>query len=180
MNPRSSPAWLLSSVSAARELMVKRLGADSLETEVKRAMKVALEELDLMRQELEAQAALLVRENERYAEFFEYAPDAYLVTDAAGVIREANQAARELLSAPRDEVVGHSFSEYIAPAEPVNLLAPTVGLTLGGTAQPLAGRARMQPRDGRALAVEFSARAIALKKSGARGLCWLIRPAPRP
>jgi len=164
MNSGNSPEWLLTTVSAVRDLMIKRLEAESLDGDAKREMEMALEELDVMWEELQGQAALLVREKERYAEFFEYAPDAYLITDAAGSIREANQAALEFLNAPRDAVVGHSLSQYVAPEDRVNFLARAVW------------RTRLQPREREALAAEFSVRAIPLKKSGVAGLCWLMRP----
>jgi PAS domain S-box-containing protein len=173
----SSPEWLITTVGAVRELMIKRLEADSLEPEAKREMEMALEELDVMWEELQGQAALLVRENERYAEFFEYAPDAYLVTDAGGSIREANQAALELLKAPRGEVIGRPLSEYIMSEDRVSFLARTVGLVFGATAKPQAWPMRLQPREGEPFEAELRVRAIPLKKSGVGGLCWLIRPA---
>jgi len=177
VNPGQSPDWLLTTVGAVRELMVKRLEAESLDGEAKREMEMALEELDVMWEELQGQAALLARENGRYAEFFQYAPDAYLITDAGGNIREANEAALELLKSVRDEVVGRSLSEYITPPDRVGFLTRSVGLMLGGTVKPLAWCAQLQPRGGGALTAEFSVRAIPLKKSGVGGLCWLVRPA---
>jgi len=178
VNSRNSPEWLLTTVTAVRDLMIKRLEADSLGADAKREMEMALEELDVMWEELQGQAALLVRENARYAEFFQYAPDAYLITDAGGNIREANQAALELFKAPRDEVVRRALSEYIAAEDRVSFLTRTVGLMLGGSVKPLVWRARVQPSEGEASPVEVSVRAIPLKKSGVGGLCWLIRPAP--
>ena len=142
-----SPDWLLATVSAVRDLMLTRLEAQSLNPDAKRETERALEELDVMWEELQGQAATLLRENERYAELFEYSPDAYVITDVAGNVREANQAALELFAARRGDVVGHPLS------------------------------AQLQPADRAPLAVELSVRAIRLKKSGAGGLCWLIRPA---
>ena len=115
--------------------MLRRLHSESLDESSQREVEMALEELDVMWEELQGQTALLERENARYAEFFEFAPDAYVITDPGGAIREANEAAAELFRA-----------------------------------------ARVQPRDGSALACEFSVRTIPLRKSGAAGLCWLIRP----
>jgi len=176
VNAQNSPEWLLTTVTAVRELMIKRLEQELLDPDAKREMEMALEELDVMWEELQGQAAMLVRENERYAEFFEYAPDAYLITDAGGSVREANQAALELLGAARDEVLGRPLSEYVAAEDRVAFLTRTVGLMLGAPGKPIAWKARMQP-PGRALVdVEFSVRAIPLKKSGVGGLCWLIRP----
>ena len=178
MSSAVSPEWLSTTVTAVRELMVKRLEANLLDTESKREIEMALEELDVMWEELQGQAALLVRENQRYSEFFEYAPDAYLITDAGGSVREANEAALELLKAPRDEVLGHPLSRYVAEDDRVAFLARTVGLMLGATARPMSWRARLKPQAGEALGAEFAVRAIPLKKSGVGGLCWLIRPAP--
>lgn len=177
MNQGHSPDWLLTTVSAVRELMIKRLEAESLDGEAKREMELALEELDVMWEELQGQAALLLRENERYAEFFQYAPDAYLISDAGGNIREVNEAALELLQAARNEVIGSSVSEYVASSDRVGFLTRTVGLMLGGAVEPLIWRARLQPRNGSTLTAEFSVRAIPLKKSGVGGLCWLVWPA---
>jgi PAS domain S-box-containing protein len=177
VNSGHSPEWLMTTVSAVRELMIKRLEAESLDDDSRREMEMALEELDVMWEELQGQAALLVRENERYAEFFQYAPDAYLITDAGGNIREANEAALDLLRAPRDAVVGRALSEYIIADDRVGFLTRSVGLTLGGAVKPHRWHAQLLPREGEALAAEFSVRAIPLKKSGVGGLCWLVRPA---
>ena len=178
MNPDSrSPEWLLTRVTAVRELMMKRLEADSLNPDARRAMELALEELDAMWEELQAQSAMLARENERYAEFFEYSPDAYVITDAGGGIREANRAARELLGVDPGVVRGRALADYVGADDRVAFLTRTVGLMLGAGAKPASWQARLQPADGEALTAEFSVRAIPLKKSGAGGLCWLIRPA---
>ena len=173
--PGRAPDWLLTTVSAVRELMIKRLEAAAADPEAKREMEMALEELDVMWEELQGQTALLVRENERYAEFFQYAPDAYLITDAGGSVREANQAALELLKAPRERVLGKPLSTYIAGEDRVTFLARTVGLMVGASAEPLAWQARLQPHDSGPIEAQFSVRPIPLKKSGVGGLCWLIR-----
>ena len=144
---------LFGTVSAAREMMVKRLAAESLAPQEKREMQRALQELDAMWGELSREAAVLERESERYAEFFEYAPDACLITDVAGRVREANQAALELLGATCAEIVGRCLSDYVGAD--------------GRVQRP--GRA--------ALDVELRVRPIALKKSDVSGLCWLIREA---
>jgi PAS domain S-box-containing protein len=176
MTTGRSPEWLMTTVGAVRELMLKRLAVEVANSDAKRDLEMALEEIDVMWEELQGQAALLVRENERYAEFFEFAPDAYLITDAGGKIREANQVALELLKAPREQVVGATLSEYIADADRVPFLTRTVGLLLG-EAKPIAWQTRLQPSEGEAFVADFSVRAIPLKKSGVGGLCWLIRAA---
>ena len=176
MSSRDSPERLRTTIGAVRDLMVKRLEGESLPPEAKHELKMELDALDMMWEELEGQAALLARESERYAEFFEYAPDAYVITDIGGGIREANQAALELLKAPRAGIIGEALSQYIAPEDRVSFRALSMGTTLGGAVHPPAWRAHLQPQEGTALYAEFSVRAIPLKKSGIGGLCWLVRP----
>ena len=173
MNPDQTPEWLLTTMSAVRELMVKRLDADSLDAAAKRDMQTALDAFDLMWEELQGQAALLVRENKRYAEFFEFAPDAYLITDIGGTVREANQAALELLKSARNDVVGRPLSEYVGEEDRGAFLTRTVGLLAGGGSAPLSWQARLLTPEGVTTA-QFRVRPIALKRSGASGLCWLI------
>jgi len=175
MTPQKSPQWLSTTVAAVRELMVKRLDSVPPGGESRREMEMALEELDAMWEELQGQAALLVRENRRYAEFFEYSPDAYLITDAGGNIREVNQAALELLRSPRDELVGRPLSDCVAAEDREQFLARAVYPMLDAGGEPASWRARMIAAQGTALDCELSVRAIPLKKSGVGGLCWLVR-----
>ena len=174
MNSDHSPEWLLTTMSAVRELMVKRLDTDSLDAAARRDMQLALDAFDLMWEELRGQAALLVRENKRYAEFFEFAPDAYLITDIGGTIREANEASLELLKTARTDVVGRPLSEFVADEDRIVFLTRTVGLMTGASPAPLSWEARLRTPDG-VTAAQFRVRPIALKRSGANGLCWLIR-----
>ncbi|MBW4528117.1 MAG: PAS domain-containing protein [Phormidium tanganyikae FI6-MK23] len=68
-------------------------------------LRAALEELHVAEEELRLQNESLLMaqttieaERQRYQELFEFAPDAYLVTDLYGTVREANRAATELLN----------------------------------------------------------------------------------
>jgi PAS domain S-box-containing protein len=49
----------------------------------------------------------------RYQELFEFAPDGYLVTDAQGVIQEANHAAAALLQTPREFLPGKPLAFFV-------------------------------------------------------------------
>jgi response regulator NasT len=61
-------------------------------------LRVAEEELRQQNEELAAARQALEAQQQRYRDLFEFAPDAYLVTDAAGRIEEANRAASGLLN----------------------------------------------------------------------------------
>ena len=170
-------ARLHTTVDAVRELMQKRLAASPEDPDFKRDVEMALEALDVMWEELEGQTEQLVRESERYAEFFDYAPDAYLVTDAGGNIREANCAATELFGCAREQLIGKPLGNLMVEEDRVRFLSHFVGSLVNAPGQPLAWQARIQPASGKPLSVIFSVRAIPLRRSGVGGLCWLLRPA---
>lgn len=80
-----------------------------------------LEELRVSEEELRAQAEGLASshfeleaELRRYRGLFEQAPDAYLVTDGDGVIREANAAAAALLGVHGEALRGKPLALFVA------------------------------------------------------------------
>ncbi|HEY3345390.1 MAG TPA: PAS domain S-box protein [Anaerolineaceae bacterium] len=80
-----------------------------------------LGELTAIDDELREQSQLLLEaratmdlERQRYRDLFEFAPSAYIVTDQAGIIREANHAATELFLAPLNALLGKPLRLYIA------------------------------------------------------------------
>jgi PAS domain S-box-containing protein len=88
------------------------------------ALQESLQELDVAEVELAQQnEELMVAreavevERHRYRELFDEAPFPYLVTDANGMVDEANQAAAELLSRPRDTPEGKPLMMLVAPED---------------------------------------------------------------
>lgn len=69
-------------------------------------MQVVLAELHCQNEELATTHQLIAAERQRYQDLFEFAPDAYLITDPYGVIREANQAAANLLNCSQASLAG--------------------------------------------------------------------------
>ena len=87
-------------------------------------LSIALEELQVTFEELHQQNETLFvahqtveLQHQRYQELFEFAPDAYLVTDINGVIQEANRAASTLLNSSPPFLVGKPLSLYVAEEE---------------------------------------------------------------
>jgi PAS domain S-box-containing protein len=58
-----------------------------------------------------------VGERLRYQELFDFAPEGYVVTDAAGIIEQVNHAAAALLKTRRDFLVGKPFVLFVAEPE---------------------------------------------------------------
>ena len=77
-------------------------------------LHTTLEKLQVVQEELAAARSVLESERQRYQELFEFAPDGYLVTDAAGVIQEANQAAATLLKVKQQVMVGLPLVMFVA------------------------------------------------------------------
>lgn len=78
-------------------------------------LAVASEELQVQGEELFETKHALDEQRARYADLFDRAPDAYLVTDTTGMVREANQAALDLLDPERRRgLVGKPLVLYLA------------------------------------------------------------------
>ena len=83
-------------------------------------MALLLEELSVADEEMRQQADELIltrdeveHERARYLELFEEAPDAYLVTDEAGVVRQANRAAERMLRLDRHQLYGKPLAVMV-------------------------------------------------------------------
>lgn len=84
----------------------------------------ALEELYTVEEELRKKNEELVRarlvgeeERHRYQELFEFAPDAYLITDISGKIQEANRAAANLFNISNLYLVGKLLVNFVPESE---------------------------------------------------------------
>lgn len=77
-------------------------------------LHIAIEELHQQNEELVQTRNLIEAERQRYVNLFEFAPESYLVTDAFGVIQEANRTAAELFNVPREYLVGKPIVNFVA------------------------------------------------------------------
>lgn len=114
--------WDFDTLVGALENRVAALGerveahpeeASSLVPQLLTELSVSLEELQVAGEELANQGAQLQtaaqhleEERRRYADLFDLAPSAYLVTEGSGFIQEANQAALSLLDRTSGQLVG--------------------------------------------------------------------------
>ncbi|WP_371418172.1 PAS domain S-box protein [Anabaena sp. UHCC 0253] len=88
---------------------------------IKDILQETLEELQIVEEELRQQNEQLIfsrdtteAERQRYQNLFEFAPNGYLVTDALGVIQEANHTAASLLCVPKQYLIGKPLVIFIA------------------------------------------------------------------
>lgn len=87
-------------------------------------LRLALEELRIAEEELQEQnhALLVARqaiedERQRYQELFEFAPDAYLVTDVYGVVQEGNQTAAALFNIAPKFLIGKPLISFVPESQ---------------------------------------------------------------
>ena len=144
-----------------------------------------LEELQAAEGELRAQndevlqAQLAVeKQRRRYTDLLEFAPDGYLVTDAQGVIQEANLAAANLLQAGRESLLGKPFMLFIAPEDHPNFFAWLAEIPASSGVQERA--LRLQPR-GKRVPFDASLRVTAFRDDPGQAarLQWMLRDITR-
>jgi PAS domain S-box-containing protein len=76
-------------------------------------VQIAAEELYQQNEELIRTRDLLEAERQRYLDLFEFAPDGYLVTDAHGIILEANRAVEALFNLSKQVMVGKPMINFV-------------------------------------------------------------------
>lgn len=111
------------------------------------------------------------REHERYRDFFEFAPDAFLVTDSAGVIVEANRAASELFEIQRRFLVGKPLVSFVAPHERRRFRRDLAALASTRAVQER--QYELMPREGPPRVAEISV--VYGFDDGEPALRWVIR-----
>ena len=77
----------------------------------------AEEELYHQNEELLLAQVSIESERQRYQDFFEFAPDGYLLTDPQGMIREVNRAAANLLNVSQKFLVNKPLANFILMEE---------------------------------------------------------------
>jgi PAS domain S-box-containing protein len=114
-------------MSARLSNLFGAIGSDL--TQSSTLLPAALKELGVASEQLQIAAALMVEqsqqlslaeqatavERQRYQDLLEFIPDACLVTNALGVIQQANQATVKLLNLPGSLLIGRSLSSFVAP-----------------------------------------------------------------
>ena len=88
-------------------------------------LTVAHEQLRHQTIELEQARQLLESERARFRELFEVSPEGHIITDSAGVVREANRGAAALLNMPVDYLVGKPLAVFIDAGRPAGVPGST-------------------------------------------------------
>jgi PAS domain S-box-containing protein len=148
--------------------------------EAAEALSAALEELQAAHEELQRANEVLQQRNaeltiahQRYQELFNFAPEAYLVTDTRGVIQEANDTAARLLKIRRDFLIGKPLKVFIAEEDSKTFLMQLSRLRQGAAVQEWEVRA--QPREGPDFPALISIAPAHDTQQRVIGMRWLLR-----
>jgi PAS domain S-box-containing protein len=136
-------------------------------------LRVAAQELRQQNEDLAASRDEIDRERQKYYELFDFAPDAYVVTDAKGKVREANFAASQLLGAPRQSLIGKPLSMYFddeARATHRHQLDQLCDVPRIDEWEIM-----LRPRGGQTIPVSVSVGSISAKDKTAAGFRWIMR-----
>jgi len=139
-------------------------------------LKIAREELHQKREEMSAAHHALEAERRRYQRLFEFIPYGYLVTDAAGAIREANPAAAAMFCVGQDQLIGKSLITFIAAKSRPALNSQILKLEVGGKVQEW--KLRLKPLGRQtfpAMVTVAALSALVSPQTEPPNLCWLIR-----
>ncbi len=135
-------------------------------------LRVAEEELRQQNDELASTHLQLDMERRRYQELFEFAPDAYLVTDLSGIVRQANRSAARLFRVLPGFLPGKALAAYIATEDRARFR--TLLSTVKGEGAQMA-QFRLQPRQAPPVEAELTY-SLALTANGRpSAIRWMVR-----
>jgi PAS domain S-box-containing protein len=134
-------------------------------------LRTAEEELRTQNEQLAAAHDVIAAERQRYHDLFNLAPDGYLVTDANGVIREANLAATELLGRSRRSLIGKPVRVFVHADAQAALDRALDRLRDTGRAN---GAELLLDLGGLAIPVVVHVNAAGVPAAGARTLRWIF------
>lgn len=142
-------------------------------------LRTALEELQVseealrqQNEELAATRGALEEQRQRYRELFEFAPDAYLVTDANANIREANRAAALLFGVEDRFLAGKPLITFVDPEQHPAFLTELSRLARARRRHEW--ELRLRPRSGQPVDALATVDVVSDPEGRASALRWLL------
>ena len=143
-------------------------------------LRTALEELQVAEEELRSQNQELLTarhqlevERQRYQDLFEFAPDCYLLTNAQGIITEANRAAAHLFNLPQKYLLNKPLITFVVEQERHNFINELLRLQQQERVQEW--ELVMQARNGLPFDAAITVAAMYNQNGGLVGMRWLVR-----
>jgi PAS domain S-box-containing protein len=143
-------------------------------------LSIAVEELQVQHEELINTNQELEWERQRYQELFEFAPDAYLVTDTKGIIKAINQVGETLFQISRNSAIGKPLAIFVEPKDHRKFYtylsqldsSPSLEIqNLNFTNEEI----YLKPRRGKSFPSAIAVSPVYNNRGELNGLRWLIR-----
>jgi PAS domain S-box-containing protein len=150
----------------------KELGSNS------RMLQLAAEELYLQNEELLRTRGLLEAECQRYQNFFEFAPNAYLLTNTQGIIQEANSLATTLLNVPKHYLIGKPLINFVPLEERRRFRNELSEVSQSDSSRELL--LSLQQRDGKLFHSALTVVTVRNQQGKPINLLWVLREIPEP
>jgi PAS domain S-box-containing protein len=139
-------------------------------------LQVAQEEIRHQNEELQTTYALLEDERQRYRELFDFAPEAYLLTNISGIVQEANHATTELLNTPAHLIIGRPLAVFVPQSTQAFY---RLMVTARDTRTRKVDELPLKPRNRDAIVAEFTVLTTRDSNGMPTGQRWLIRDVTR-
>lgn len=138
-----------------------------------KVVQLAAEELYQQNEELIQTRNWLETERQHYQELFEFAPDAYLVTNTEGIIQEANYTAAKLLNVSKQFLVGKPMINFVLLEERQHLHSELIELSQSDTVREIF--IRLQQRYGELFDAALTVAVARNPQGKATSLRWVVR-----
>jgi PAS domain S-box-containing protein len=138
-----------------------------------KVVQLAAEELYEENEELIQTRNWLETERQHYQELFEFAPDAYLVTNTEGIIQEANFTAAKLLNVSKQFLVGKPMINFVPLEERQHLRSEIIQLSQSDRVKELL--IRLQQRQGELFDAALTVAVARNSQGQATSLRWVVR-----
>ena len=138
-------------------------------------LEVAAQMLHQQNQKLSLADQTVEAERQRYQTLLEFIPDACLLTDAVGMIQEANSAAAKLLKLPNSLLIDRSLTAFVTPETRQQFQTQLQQLQHRAWKQEW--QVRLQPYEGAAFNVSVLIEVNRQEVNQPLTLRWLLRPA---
>ncbi|MDZ7957082.1 MAG: PAS domain S-box protein [Aulosira sp. DedQUE10] len=138
-----------------------------------KTVQLAVEELYQQNEELIQTQNFLEAERQRYQNLFEFAPDAYLVTNTEGRIYEANSMAAKLFNVSKNFLVGKPLVNFVPLEERQQIRSELNRLPQSDRTKELL--VRLQQRHGKTLNTALTVTVVRDQDAEIISFHWLIR-----
>jgi PAS domain S-box-containing protein len=159
---------------SVEEKLRRQNADDSAKPDQLESLHRALEELRVEWESVQDQSDRLAHDRQYYADLFRLAPDAYVVTDSYGTIKEVNEAAQGLLRLSAPRLAGKPLQLFVSDEHRDLFRTSLNALLCQNLASAKTWWGTLRRGEG-VLSIEFTVAAIG-DAAGNTRLCWVLRP----